>query len=338
MDATRATSASIRALLHAFDPGSELLHVSRPAEGLASEVYFLGTRRSELVLKVFDDEAGAWKPQKELAIQSLMRGLGIPSANVLRVDVTKTVVPFSYTLAERIGGNAYSRVLPSLSVEENSSIYRQLGDYLGRLHATTFPQFGDVLEQDGQLVVGPARELAGDADDRWQGPFSTWLEMHGKIVEHRVHLMEGTEFGDLIPQVERYFRERAGEIDFAIVPRLLHMDLHPGNILVQDGEITGILDLEESIVGHNEYDLMRTKLANFRGHDPAYERAFMDAYADHLFLDEGYLSRKHFYDVSRTLAWVRSLILNAHRYSRDQAHRYRQAAHSHMLALLTDGT
>ncbi len=327
MEANRVPIESIRKLLHAFDPGPTLLHVDRPGQGLANEVYFLSTSKSDLVLKVFDDEAGGWKPRKDLAITGLMRDLDIPAPTILLVDASKRVVPFGYSLSERIAGEAYSRVLPSLSVEDNSRIYRHLGDCVGRLHATTFERFGDVHLEDGDLVVGPAHELGRDANGHSPGPFATWQEMHRAIVEHRLHLMRGTAFEDLVPRIARYFDECGDVIDFDVMPRLLHMDLHPGNILVEGGQITAILDVEESIVGHNEYDLMRTELGNFRGQDPAYERAFMAAYTAHVPLDEGYLDRKRFYDLSRTLAWIRSLILHGDRHTGEQA------ARSHLVGL-----
>lgn len=66
------------------------------------------------------------------------------------------------------------------------------------------------------------------------------------------------------------------------------MDLHPGNVLLNDGQVSAILDVEEAIAGHNEYDLMRTELANFRGRSPAFACAFMLAYGAHVSLDERY--------------------------------------------------
>ena len=115
------------------------------------------------------------------------------------------------------------------------------------------------------------------------------------------------------------------------------MDLHRGNILIRNGQVAGILDVEEAIVGHNEYDLMRTELANFRGQNPGYERAFMDAYTRHVALDDGYVLRKNFYDVSRTLVWIKSLILHGTAYSKHQAEQSSQAARSHLATLLDVG-
>jgi Ser/Thr protein kinase RdoA (MazF antagonist) len=247
------------------------------------------------------------------------------------------VAPFIYSLSERIDGHPYSDVFASMSVVENSRIYDRLGDYLGVLHSRTFSHFGDVYRQAEDLVVGPAHELDRDATGTLRGPFARWPDMHHEIVNTRLRLMRGTEFEDLIPRIDGYFRERQKVLDCDITPRLLHMDLHRGNMLIRNGQIAGILDVEEAIAGHNEYDLMRTELANFRGHNPGYERAFMDAYTRHVALDDGYVLRKNFYDVSRTLVWIKSLILHGTAYSNYQAEQSSQAARAHLVTLLDVG-
>ncbi len=43
------------------------------------------------------------------------------------------------------------------------------------------------------------------------------------------------------------------------------MDLHRGNVLVVNGRVTGVLDVEEAIVGHNEYDLREWNSRPFAG-------------------------------------------------------------------------
>ncbi len=321
MNSTRATPDSIRDLLHAFDATAKLRRVERPGEGLANEVYFVATSRSDLVLKVFDGETGSWKPHKEAAIQEAMRAVGVPAAETLLIDTSKQVVPFVYSLTERMAGDSLSNVLPISSVADTSRLYRQLGDYLGRLHSVTFDRFGDVSGQGGNLAVGPARDLECDANGRLPGPFPTWQAMHREIVATRLSLLRATDFADLVPRTKAFFRANESLLDIDAVPRLLHLDLHPGNILVRDGRIAGILDVEEAIAGHNEYDLMRTELGNFRGQDPAYERAFMGAYTAHVALDAGHPERKPFYDASRTLAWIQSLILDGDRHMGEQAAR-----------------
>ena len=203
------TTPIFRAILKAFDPSQSLVHVTKPGQGIVNDVFFLCTSSTDLVLKVFDDDAGSWKPQKELAIFSLMQELNIPSPVVLAIDSSRNVAPFIYTLSERIDGHVYTDVFTSLSDEENVRIHGQLGDYLGVLHSNTFSHFGDVYRQAEDLVVGPAHELDRDATGTLRGPFARWPDMHNEIVNTRLRLMRGTEFEDLIPRVDAYFRERS---------------------------------------------------------------------------------------------------------------------------------
>lgn len=328
MESTTTTS-SIRAILEAFDPRLSLLHVTRPEQGIVNNVLYLGTSDVDFVLKIYDEDAEAWKPQKEAAIYARMRQLDIPAPVVFVVDASRSAAPFIYSLSERIEGLVWSDVHGSMDDEQNARLCGQLGHYLGLLHSNTFAQFGDVHGSNGDLVVGPAHE-PGEA----RGPYATWRQMHRGIVNSRLRLMQGTTFEDLLPRIDDYFSRTDGLIDFDVTPRLLHMDLHRGNILIEHDRIRGILDVEESIVGHNEYDLMRTELANFRGQAPGYERAFMHAYTQQVALDEGYLARKTFYDVSRTLAWIGSLVLHSARSSKGRAGQSGQAARTHLMELM----
>lgn len=326
--------AHVRAVLADYDPRADLVRISRPRTDISNRVLYLTTTREELVLRSFADDAGRWKSQKEQVIYVHMASLGIPVPSVRAVDASRQVVPFIYSLSARMEGEPYSTVFASLGDAENIAIHATLGDYLGRLHATTFDRFGDVCA-DG-LSVGPAHELDTGENGQSLGPFATWREMHHAIVTSRLHLMRGTGFEDLIPAVEVHFARHQDKIDYEIMPRLLHMDLHRGNVLVANGEVVGVLDVEESLVGHNEYDLMRTELANFRGQSPAFAHAFMDAYRAHVPLDDGYEMRKSFYDLSRTLVWIRSLILYGDAYGKGLMSQSPQAARAHVLSLTTD--
>lgn len=328
--------AHIQALLADYDPHCALLNTARPGSGIANQVLFLTTTREELVLRIFADDVKTWKPRKEQAIYTHMASLGIPVPAVRKVDVSGQVVPFTYSLSARLEGEPYSTVFASLSDAENIGIYATLGEFLGRLHTTTFDRFGDVHAAADGLSVGPAYELDTGRSGQILGPFATWREMHQAIVTSRMHLMRGTEFEDLIPVVEAYFAQHQDTIEYEVMPRLLHMDLHRSNVLVANGKVVGILDVEESIVGHNEYDLMRTELANFRGQSPAFARAFMDVYRAHVSLDEGYGTRKDFYDVSRSLVWIKSLIVYGDNYAKGVASQSHRAARAYLISLTAD--
>jgi aminoglycoside phosphotransferase (APT) family kinase protein len=331
----RETEAGyVRAILAEFDPRCRLSSIDRPTSGVANTVRYVTTTHSELVLRVFDDRAGPWKSGKEHALYEHMRSIGIPAPTVVQVDTTKRVVPFIYSLTERIDGEPYSLAFASLTEAQNSNIYRSLGDYLGKLHSTTLDRFGEVYGSTNGLQAGPVQELDSGETGAPLGPFTTWVAMHRATVNARLRCMEGTAFEDLIPAVQRYAGAHHDQIAYEVVPRLLHMDLHRGNILIKNGEVRALLDVEEAVVGHNEYDLMRTELANFRGQSPAFEHAFLRAYQAHVRLDEGYALRKTFHDVSRTLVWIKSLILYGDKYAKGAASQSAHAAREHLLSLV----
>ncbi len=326
----------VRAILSEYDPRSRLIRFDRPLDGLVNRVFLLITTCGDLVLRVVDDRSSDWKLRKDIAIFDHMRRLGLPVPRVLRVDTSRQVIPLGYSLSERLPGEPYSQVFACLTGTDNARISGQLGDLLGRLHSTTFQRFGDVFATEDGLDIGPVHELRPRPDGQSPGPFSAWSELHAAFVEARLRFMVGTGFDDLVEPAQAWFDANWTLLDVHVTPRLLHMDLHRGNILIREGEISGILDIEESIVGHNEYDLMRTELAHLRGQDPAFADAFFTAYGRHVRLDEGYEDRRQFYDASRTLVWITSLIRYGNGYVRGSQDQSCLAARKHLRTLLGD--
>jgi len=298
-----------------------LVHIYPPTGGLTGNVSMLETDEKELVLRIFDDTAAAWKPEKERIVYALMRQQGIPVPNILTTDASKSVLPFTYVISERLPGVALAECNDDiLGPEDRNHIYAQLGDYLGRMHSVSFPVFGDVIESEGRIDVGPAGELRDSADrghPGHPGPFDSWREMHRQIVRRHLAFLKPTVFGDLVESLGAWFTVHDYLLDDAITPRLLHMDLHRGNILVSGDQVTGILDIEESLVGHNEYDLMRTELAHFRYGDEGIQSAFFEAYTRHISLAAGYEARRPFYEVSRSLVRMRCLVTYGSQYAGD---------------------
>ncbi len=289
--------------------GLTLRQFSKPQGGLSGSVFVLETDQGDFILKVSQDPSNDWKPIKERIIYRLLQRQGIPAPNVLAADRSRLLVPFTYTLSERLPGVTLASAYPCLHDAEKRGIYRQLGELLGRMHALTFDQFGDVAEREGEAAAGPAHELAEEAEDRQIGPFPTWREMHREIVRWRLAFLSRTEFHDLTKPIEAWFDHHENLLDYPITPRLLHMDLHRSNILVAGGKITGIIDGEEAVIGHNEYDLMRTELAHFGGGEDALREPFFEGYNAHITLDAGYERRRPFYEMSRWLVGLRCLVV-----------------------------
>ena len=288
----------ILAILAAFDPAVTVTGIHAATNGFVNAVTIVHTDGPSYVVKV---PSAPWKPAKEARLHTHFRRIGVPAPQVLAIDESHTVVPFAWMVTECVPGQPWSEVAAELDHATTRDLYHQLGDILGRLHTTTFDAFGEADGPSHALDAGPVHEL-GEV-----GPFRTWAQLHDAFVAERLAYLRTTALADLEPAIRRHLNTNRHLIDGRVTPRLLHMDLHQGNIMVENGRITGILDSEESIIGDAAYDLMRTELAHFQETPPAWQAAFRQGYETHLPIADATPELRRYYQVSRSLVWIRSL-------------------------------
>jgi len=292
------SESDLRAIVAAWNPRVRIEGVTTPAQGYVNAIRVVHTTGPTVVVKA---PGAAWQGPKERRLHAHFRAIGVPAPQVLAEGAPGEAVPYSWLVSEYVPGQPWSTVAGSLDLTTMTGLYEQLGDVLGRIHVTTFEAFGDAGAGEGDLRAGPVPELGGI------GPFATWRELHDAFVGERLAYLRGTALADLAPAVAAHLEGHRSLIAAPVTPRLLHLDLHGGNIMVANGRITGLLDCEESIVGHNEYDLMRTELAHFRETPPEWEAAFRTAYEAHVPIAPDHRARRRYYEVSRSLVWIRSL-------------------------------
>lgn len=298
-------------------PDTNITKIEDVPHGVQNPVFIARVEQgSDLVVRIFNPVSGDWKPRKEEVVYRLLKDNGISVPTILKTDITKSLIPFNYVISNRLDGSVMSDIYDSLTQEEKVVLYKEFGQIVGRIHSITFDRFGDVEERDDKVVVGPAHEITDVSDTLNSGPFGIWKDMHDEIVKARLHYFKGSAFEDLITTIEKYFQENIHLIDYDVVARLLHMDLHRGNIFINRNHINGIIDVEGAMVGHNEYDLMRIELAHFQDKDgEMLRKAFLEGYTPVVPLDKGYEARRPLYKLSRTLVQANCLILLGEKYS-----------------------
>lgn len=60
---------------------------------------------------------------------------------------------------------------------------------------------------------------------------------------------------DLILRIQSFIEDNKNLLDVRFRPCLIHRDFDAANILIHNGKISGIFDMEWSHSGHNEYEL-----------------------------------------------------------------------------------
>lgn len=308
------TKEDIYNIINKYDNKFRIKKITTIKEGVANPVFIIETQKMDLVLRIINPIAGSWKVAKEKLVYKLFIKHKIPCPIILKTDITRKIIPFDYIISKRLKGNTLEKSFSSLSLVSKSKIVKELGKYLGIIHSIKFKRFGDIYEQNSKILVGPAHELNDVSKQIKSGPFLNWKEMHRQIIKSRLHYFKGTDFENLVLEIKSYFKKNEYLLDYKITPRLLHLDLNKNNIFIEKNKITGILDVEESLIGHNEYDLMRTEL-HFSGNLKLRQQFFKE-YTKYVSLDKGYEERRAFYSLSRALVGVRSLVLWKSRYTK----------------------
>ncbi len=221
----------------------------------------------EIILRVYNE---AWKAKKEAFIYRMVRQkLEIPVPEVLYSDDSKEEFPFAYSIMGKLPGKQIDRIYG------RKNIFEKAGECLGKLHTIHFGKFGWIVGND----VQPAFR-------KWKDFF--WHDINRKIERIREGIPQE------LPKIRRYFEENSGLLEISSKPCLLHKDYHPSHILAGKGKITGILDMEWAIAGHNENDFMKMEAWAFPKH-PRMRKPFFRGYSRYSSISSEYEERKKFY-------------------------------------------
>jgi hygromycin-B 7''-O-kinase len=127
-------------------------------------------------------------------------------------------------------------------------VYRQLGEFLARLHEIRMDAFGYLVTS----IIDAQPDNAGYMTHR----FAVELAKFGKRSGDKV----------LAAETSRYVEEHAGLLAGCSQAVLCHNDLHEGNVLVDDdGQVTGVIDMENARAADPLFDLAKTDCYAIRG-------------------------------------------------------------------------
>jgi Ser/Thr protein kinase RdoA (MazF antagonist) len=178
------------------------------------------TDGGRLVLKVYRGEL-SWKRDKEVFLLELVSGC-VPVPQV--VYTTPGILVMT-----RVPGR------PARFTDGDAvAVSRQLGVLLRDLHAITFDSFGYI-------------------ETRVTSPVPTNLEFMRRRIDRKVR--SGPP--DLRDSLERYFAERETAFEGCETAALCHNDAHDANVLVENGQITGLLDWENAVAADPILDLAK---------------------------------------------------------------------------------
>ena len=176
--------------------------------------------------------------------------------------------------------------LPGAPISGNvtPSLANHMGEVLARIHAHTFPHFGDVEDAGSRH----AHDWWGLARER----VNLWKPHCARALPSALYA-EALDLFDLL----------AAALPAPDGPVWTHNDFRPGNILVQSGMITGLIDFESTRGGSADYDFTKISLRVW-GQAPETRRPFLVGYAS---IRPSRTSIAHCLYTSSSTPWAASL-------------------------------
>jgi aminoglycoside phosphotransferase (APT) family kinase protein len=222
--------------------GVNTVQVEELSDGWANTAYRMELSNGKTVImkiaplasvKMMSYEKGLMKTEVETLRRMKELG-GIPVPDVLAYGVDDDIVGSDFFVMEKLEGTTYNKLKESMSEAERYRIEFELGQYNRRINELTGEWFG--LYADDQ---------EGERQNH------SWRDTFHKLILDV--LEDGRAAGFALPiayeAIEQEIAARLDCLDEVTVPRLVHWDLWSGNVFVQDGRITGIIDFERALWG-----------------------------------------------------------------------------------------
>ena len=230
-----------------------------------------GDLAGPLILRVFAGN-GAAQAQREAAFQNALAGLGFPVPRVVLGDDGKKIGGRAYNIMELVPGRSMLADLMSPTANP-LQIAKQLAQYQARLHQVPVTPVIRAVEETGMPVDSFSGQRQVDRLGRYMllgeyepyAPVNAWMEANRPL---------GGESGVVC-----------------------HGDFHPGNVMIDETGVTGIIDWPGAVFADPEYDVAVTLTlilvvsgSLFPEAKPlldSFASAFIDEYRVHATSDQG---------------------------------------------------
>lgn len=215
-----------------------------PQQGKVNLTVYLG---DDLVLRIPREQKTEHRLAKEASVIPFVQGLGVPTANLISYDSSRTISNTPYIVLERLHGLTLAEADGAAAF--HSRTYRSLSEILALLHGVKM------------AVDAPIPHVSGPSEF-----------YRDQLIER---LSEMGELGRNQGQwLRRWFEHLEACGARASEPVLLHGDVISSNILVnRSGQVTALIDWGNACWGEKARDLadfptreLPALLSEYRGH------------------------------------------------------------------------
>ena len=218
--------------------------VTRFPTGLHHFVYDVALDSGRSVVVRIAEPGNRPHLQGALHWEAQLRPLGIPLPDLLHADLEMVRFAFPFLVLERLPGTDLGDVYDALSVEQRGDLAREMVDLQRRAaRLPEAPGYGYALDSTGWGLA-----------KRWRSVLRGSLRMTRSWI-------------DSVGVVDPVWAERVGErLDAAkdlddVAPRAFLHDITTKNVIVHDGVLSGIVDVDSMAFGDPLWTVALTRMA-----------------------------------------------------------------------------
>ncbi len=268
--------------------------------GLKQKTFKITLKDEKHILQLSDklgeEENGL---ERNIKTYQLLKGTNIPIPDLITEEIKKTQIEgeeWKYYICECLPGeNLEHQMSTELTVES--------GRILAKLHS--FASY----EKSGWLV--PEEDGFWVADFK-EGDFKQYLLNEWK---ERIEILEKEGWSEVVKKSKRFYNQYKDDIPENINAVFCPNDFSTDNILVENGEITGIIDFDMAYAGHSYRDLVKSANTFWMidpGKNTGIRENFYKGYQKHRELDDSFWRLEPVYRVETITQTVASLVKMDH--------------------------
>jgi aminoglycoside phosphotransferase (APT) family kinase protein len=233
---TTITDSLVQQVWKALNLGP-IEQIDKPKRGSINPCFIIND--AKVIRFNTNTDKGADRFESEAAAYERLKGSEVPVPQVIKVDVTRKIVPFTYLITSKINGETVIDSWTTLNPTQQQQIAFSAGKYLALIHQHTYPKFGNL------------RDLPDGGFEHWHDYVWDFFRRYA-----RQALALKAINTKLEARIHAVLLHHKPTLDTMTTGALVHSDYHFENMLQSNGEITGIIDFEWAYSGDPSQDFI----------------------------------------------------------------------------------
>jgi len=228
---------TINEMVHKAFNEVSVIEVTELKEGFFNVAYIIKlSDEREVILKVAPPKNALIMTYEknimfvEVETMRLLRSkTDLPIAEVLYYDNSYTMCESDYFFMSKFSGRSLNSITEELDEENKKSIDYKLGEFNAKINSITGEKFGYYGQPDKQ-----------EAD---------WYKVFSSMVDNAINDAKALniDIGVSADIIKELLSKDKAVFEEVKIPKLVHWDLWAGNIFIENGKVTGLIDFERCL-------------------------------------------------------------------------------------------